>query len=174
MTGLMRGWRINFPQGKFMVCSQKRRVTAKEGEIQVPARECGGNWERLRHGRSRSSAVADFLPAINTLDAGPVDAGPVDADPKESESPGPGYREPAAEIFERGEAVAAKGRAGASGLATVSRGATDEQLTRKSRRQAGGRRYPRRFDGARCGEHRRRIRRESRLCDRSAAGRGRR
>jgi hypothetical protein len=93
MTGLMRGWRINFPQGEFMVCSQKRRVTAQEGEIPMPTPECGGNWERLRHGRS--SGVADFLPAINTLDAGPVDA-----DPKESESPGLGYREPAAEIFE--------------------------------------------------------------------------
>jgi hypothetical protein len=32
MTGLMRGWRINFPQGEFIVCSQKRRVKALEGE----------------------------------------------------------------------------------------------------------------------------------------------
>src|ERR1700693_5442695 len=98
MAGLMRGWRINFPQGKFMVRSQMRRVTAEEGEIQMPTPECGGNGERLRHGRSRSSAVGDFLPAIHTLDAGPVDA-----DPKESESPGLGYREPAAETSERGE-----------------------------------------------------------------------
>src|ERR1700729_187877 len=134
MTGLMRGWRINFPQGKFMVRSQKRRVTAPEGEVQMPIPECGGNWARVRHGRS--SGVADLSPAINT-----VDAGPVDADPKESENPGPGYREPAAEIFEQGEAVAATGRAGASGLAAVSRGAAEEQLIRKSRRPAGGRRY---------------------------------
>src|ERR1700674_5728769 len=121
----------------------------------------GAAWPKQWCGR--------LSPATDT-----VDAGPVDADPKESESPGPGYREPAAEIFGRGEAVAAKGRAGASGFAAVSRGATEEQLIRKSRRQAGERRYPRRFDGARCGEHRRRIRRESRLSDRSADGRGRR
>src|ERR1700722_1365568 len=88
-------------------------------------------------------------PAINT-----VGAGPADADPKASETPGPGYREPAAETFEQGEAGAAKGRAGASGFAAVSGAGTEEQWIRKSPRQAGGRRYPRRFDGARCGEHR--------------------
>ena len=169
MTGLMRGWRINFPQGEFMLCSQKRRVTAREGEVQIPTPGAGGRlsgevpaWPKKWCGR--------LSPAVNTVDAGPVDAAP-----KESESPGLGYREPAAEIFERGEAVAAQGRAGASGFAAAeSREAAEEQLIRKSRRQAGGRRYPRRFDGARCGEHRRRIRRESRLCDRSADGRGRR
>ena len=41
-------------------------------------------------------------------------------------------------------------------------------------RRARGRRYPRKFDAGRCGEHRRKTRRGSRPCDRSVAVRGRR